>query len=335
MAQEHQTIRIKVTPEVARVVGRGASPEVQMMAARGTLPLSAKDLVTALFFLCHGRDQAIRAQALETLKGLPVRILAPVVQDEASHAQLLDFVARHRAEDMAVLEPLLTNPATATATLVEAARSGGPAVLSLVAGNDRRLEQSPEIVAAILENPHADRALKFRLGWQEPATGSGEGDDSEAGEESAVSDGEVDEEDLNLSKYQQALELGVSEKIKIALTGDKEWRSIFLKDANKLVSSAVLKNPRITDGEVLAVAKNKSSNEELIRLITLNNEWVKNYEIKKALIIHPKTPLPKALRYMNILGDKDLKSLSKSRGISQVLVNNARRMLAAKEKKQR
>ena len=45
-----------------------------------------------------------------------------------------------------------------------------------------------------------------------------------------------------VSKYQLALEMGVSEKIKMALTGDKEWRNIFLKDPNKLVSSAVMKN---------------------------------------------------------------------------------------------
>ena len=70
-----------------------------------------------------------------------------------------------------------------------------------------------------------------------------------------------------------------------------------------------MKNPRITDGEVLTVAKNKSSSEELIRLITLNREWVKHYEIKKALVMHPRTPLPKALRYMGILSDKDLKNL--------------------------
>jgi len=125
----------------------------------------------------------------------------------------------------------------------------------------------------------------------------------------------------------------VAEKIKMGLTGDKEWRSILIKDANKLVSAAVLKNPRITDGEVLAIAKNKSSSEELIRLITLNNDWLKNYDIKRALVMHNRTPLPKALRFMGILSEKDIKALAKSRDVSSVLVNNARRMLLAKEQK--
>ena len=87
------------------------------------------------------------------------------------------------------------------------------------------------------------------------------------------------------------------------------------------------------DGEVLAIVKNKSSSEELIRLITLNNEWLKNYEIKRALVMHNRTPLPTAMRFMNILTEKDLKNMAKSREISSVLVNTARRMLDAREKK--
>jgi hypothetical protein len=197
------------------------------------------------------------------------------------------------------------------------------------------------VVAALLANPRTSEAIRARL------TPSNEivvpEADTEAEAEQTVTGGtetgdaededEVVEDELNLSKYQLALEMGVSDKIKMALTGDKEWRNIFLKDPNKLVSSAVLKNPRITDGEVLAVAKNKSSNDELIRLINLNREWVKHYEIKKALVMHPRTPLPKALRYMDILTEKDLKNLAKSRGVSQVIVNNARRMLLAKQQK--
>ena len=79
----------------------------------------------------------------------------------------------------------------------------------------------------------------------------------------------------------------------------------------------------------------KVPEQELIRLITMNNEWLKNYEIKRALVMHNRTPLPKALRFMSILSEKDIKGLAKSRDVSSVLVNNARRILLAKEKKDR
>jgi hypothetical protein len=334
-----RTVRLRVSPEVARIVGKGSPREAQLTAARGDLPLPARDLVTALFFLRHGGDPEIRDLSLKTLQELDADILAAVVEDPACHPQLLDFVARLRLEDRKVIEPLLGNPAVSSATLSHIAENGGGAILTLFAGRDELLRKSPEIVAAIFSNPRADRPLKMRLGWKEDPT-AGDGKTQEEPEEEDVEDGaespaskDVEEDEENLSKYQMALEMEVSKKIKMALTGDKEWRNIFLKDPNKLVSSAVLKNPRITDGEVLAVAKNKSASEELIRLITLNREWVKSYEIKKALILHPRTPLPKALRYMEILTEKDIKNLAKSRGVSQVIVNNARRMLMAKQRK--
>lgn len=339
MSNTVRTVRLRVSPEVARIVGKGAPREAQVKAARGALPLTCGDLVTALFFLRHGVDPEIRALSLKTLKELDVEILAPVVRDPACHPQLLDFIARLRLDNRAVIEPLLANPAVSAATLSHIAENGDGPILDLLADRDERLRESPEIVSAILSNPRAGRPLKLRLGWKEdPNAGDGNppaGKTQEESEEEDVEDGaeSLEEEAENLSKYQTALEMGVSEKIKMALTGDKEWRSIFLKDPNKLVSSAVLKNPRITDGEVLAVAKNKSASEELIRLITLNREWVKSYEIKKALVLHPRTPLPKALRYMEILTEKDIKGLAKSRGVSQVIVNNARRILLAKQKK--
>jgi hypothetical protein len=342
MSDTVKTVRLRVSPEVARIVGKGSPREAQLKAARGDLPLSGRDLVTALFFLRHGGDPEIRGLSVKTIKELDADIFAPVVRDPDCHPHLLDFVCRQRLEERAVIEPLLGNPAVSPATLSHIAENGGGPILCLLADWEEHLRKSPEIITAILSNPRADRSLKMRLAPKEaPGTGEEEENPSEdeapgePGGEDADAEGESPEaeEEENLSKYQMALEMGVSEKIKMALTGDKEWRNIFLKDANKLVSSAVLKNPRITDGEVLAVAKNKSASEELIRLITLNREWVKSYEIKKALILHPRTPLPKALRYMEILTEKDIKSLAKSRGVSQVIVNNARRMLMAKQRK--
>jgi hypothetical protein len=142
---------------------------------------------------------------------------------------------------------------------------------------------------------------------------------------------EADQE--GLSKYQIALELKVAEKIKMGLTGDKEWRTLMIKQSNKLIQAAVLKNPRITDGEVIMIAKNKTSSEELIRMILLNKEWMKLYEIKKALITHPKTPPPKAMRLVPMLTMKDIKELAKSRQVSTLVSTAARKELELRIKK--
>jgi hypothetical protein len=339
MTSQTKTVRLKVSPEVARIVAPGAPREAKLEAARGALPLSARDLVTALFFLCHGADTEIKARALETFRGISPAALQSVLESAELHPQLLDFVVRWRIAEPALIRPLLDHPALAAATLRHLAEHAGAAILPLLADHERCCDD-PEVVAALLANPRTGEDIRARLTPVDELIVSEEVAESEeykalAGETEngdAEDEDEVVEEELNLSKYQLALEMGVSDKIKMALTGDKEWRNIFLKDPNKLVSSAVLKNPRITEGEVLAVAKNRSSSDELIRLITLNREWVKHYEIKKALVMHPRTPLPKALRYMIILTEKDIKNLAKSRGVSQVIVNNARRMLLTKQR---
>jgi hypothetical protein len=126
--------------------------------------------------------------------------------------------------------------------------------------------------------------------------------------------------------------MGVGEKIKMALTGDKEWRSLLIKDSNKLVNGAVVKNPRITEPEILAISKSVIQNDEIIRVICHNKEWIKNMEIRKALVLNHKTPLPVALRFMAYLSEKDLGSIAKSKNVSSVLANNARRMLLNKKK---
>ncbi len=333
MTNSSLKVRLKVSAEVARIVGKSAPRDLRLSAARGAVSLSCRDMLTALFFLLHGQDPEVKDLARKTLAGLPAEDLGTLAADPDLHPQLLDFVARVRLRDRGLMELLLGNPSVAPETLVFVGTRADLETLDLLTRNEERLGQSPEIVEAILGNPLADLGLKQRLGQvkDEEATLAQTKDLQDVEGEEELQEEALDDE--HLSKYQKALEMGVSEKIKMALTGDKEWRSILIKDANKLVSAAVIKNPRITDGEVLAVARNKTSSDDLIRLINLNREWVKNLEVKKALVMHPKTPLPKALRYMNVLTEKDLKNLAKSRSVSQVIANSARRLLAQKDKK--
>ncbi|MDW7645557.1 MAG: hypothetical protein SCI25_10965 [Desulfuromonadales bacterium] len=327
MTDKKQSVRLKVSPEVARLVQNGAPRSEQLQAARGALNLGARDQGDLLFFLAFSPDGELREAAKSTLRTLPVSRLTTLLEVPDRHPRFLDLIARLRLEEEDVVTVLLDCGNLQPATLLHMARHGSPRLLSLLAHRQDLLAAAPEVLEALQANPRATAVLEggAEIHGEEPPP-----EDSREGEAAAE---ENSEEEGSLSKYQKALEMGVSAKIKMALTGDKEWRGIFIKDANKLVSAAVLKNPRITDGEVLAIAKNKSSSDELIRLITLNREWVKLYEIKKALVEHPRTPLPTALRYMNVLTEKDIKNLAGSRGVSAVIVNNARRMLIAKDQK--
>jgi len=326
MSDATSTVKVKVSPQVARIVGKGAPRQLQLEAARGAHPLDGPDYVTLLFYLRHSKDQEIRSCAVKTLFNLPSKLILPVVADPGTHPKILDLISQVKIKDLSVIAPLVKNPSLMPESLHRLASRCDGDVLHFLIQNKSSFSAASGFLEALATNPGApsqpEEASRDEVSSQRA---------SEEPKQENVS--EDSEEKENLSKYQQALEMGVSEKIKMALTGDKEWRGIFMKDPNKLVSGAVMKNPRITDAEVLSIAKNKSSNEEMIRLITLNKDWIKNYEMKKALVMHPKTPLPKALRFMNVLGEKDLKNIASSKGVSQVLTNNARRLLMAKDKK--
>lgn len=348
------TVRLKVSPQVARIVAPGAPREVQLAAARGALPLSGADLLTALCFLCANPDAELKNEAVRTLRTLPAPILLPVLDDATLHSRLLELLVRVRLTDIVLMERVIMHPAATDATLLYLAERAGQPVLERLADNQRRL--TTVIVDAIVANPHAERALKFRLGWREAAPGEAEEQDEEAAVDEneqeifpEAVDGNPDEveeiadddiearlreaEKKGLSKHQLALEMRVAERIKMAMTGDKEWRNILIKDPNKLVHGAVMKNGRMTEAEVVVVARSKTSSDELIRLILLNRDWMKNSEIRKALVIHPKTPLPKALRFVGGLTTNELKKLMKSRSIANAIVTTARKELEGRLKR--
>lgn len=344
---DSNTVRLKVSPEVARIVKPGAPRDAQLAAARGALPLAVKELLTALLFLCNSPDVEIKKSAVKTLRELPSSILGPVVNDKGLHPQLLELLVRAKMADADLMGAVVMHPATALKTHLYLAKNASADVLERLAGHQNLLYQHPELVEAIITNPNAEKNLKFRLGWQEPEpeppsgdeqageSGADEGEDEDEGRNQVELEALMEEADQEgMSKYQIALELKVAEKIKMGLTGDKEWRNILIKDANKLVQGAVMKNPRITDGEVLMVAKNKTSSDELIRLILLNKDWMKLYEMKKALVVHPKTPAPRAIRLVNFLTMKDLKELAKSRQVSTLVATTARKELELRQKKQ-
>jgi hypothetical protein len=340
--------RLPVSVEVARIVTPEAPRAVQLAAARGALSLVPADLLTALAFLCTNPDAEVKNAAVQTLRELPTVTLLPVMANPALHPRLLDLLARVRMADLELMDAVIAHPAVGANTLLLLAERGAGALLTCLARQRERLDAA--ILAALQANPHADQDLRDALGEpledaadqpgiamdeETPAEVFPPAVDGDPAEVTEVSDEQIaallrEAEAKGVSKYQLALELKVAERIKLAMTGDKEWRKILVKDPNKLVHGAVLRNGRVTEGEVLMVAKNRTSSDELVRLILLNRDWLKHYEIRKALVAHPKTPLAKALRFVSELSLRDLKELARSRNVANVIAVAARKELTRK-----
>jgi hypothetical protein len=137
---------------------------------------------------------------------------------------------------------------------------------------------------------------------------------------------------VDKSLYGKILHMTVGERIKLALKGNRDARMILVRDPNRLIQRFVLKNPRITDDEVILVARNRNAEAELLRMIGDHKSWSRNYQVRLGLVTNPKTPLGIALHHVNSLVERDLRFLAKSKNVSSAVVSQVRRLLLQREK---
>jgi hypothetical protein len=314
-----EVLRFKISPTVAAFVRPGVTVEKKLAGIQAAPTLGPLERLTLLFCLLKDADTAVKAAAGASFSALPVEVVLSYVQAPEAHPSLLNELAKAHIGSPEVVNALL---------LCELLSIQAREFLHRhqVASAAQEEESSP-LPACDEESEDDDQA---------DAVASDEDDDDQSCAEDEMQDddvAEIDEEDEEfLSKYKIAMIMGIGEKIKMALTGDKEWRAILVKDTNKLVSASVIKNPRITDGEILTLVKVGVQNDEILRLICANREWIKNYLIRKALVCCPKTPLPNALRYLATLTEKDIAFFAKSKNIPSVVSTQAKRILLSKKR---
>ncbi|HEV3470683.1 MAG TPA: hypothetical protein VG148_15270, partial [Pyrinomonadaceae bacterium] len=141
--------------------------------------------------------------------------------------------------------------------------------------------------------------------------------------------GEVAPERVSLIR--RIMFMKVKDRIKLGMKGDREARSILIRDSNKVVATAVIHNPRITDQEVEAIAAMRTVSDEVLRLIALNRAWARSYPIIHNLARNPRTPLMSAMNILPRLYARDLKALSQNRNVSENVRRQAYRLSAARE----
>lgn len=125
----------------------------------------------------------------------------------------------------------------------------------------------------------------------------------------------------------QVRTMTLAERLKLALKGNRDARTLLLRDPNRLVQRFVLQNPRMTDEEVVALAKNRNVERELLDGICRRKEWVSNYQVRLALATNPKTPVMMALRFVPTLMPRDLRQLAKSKNVPSAICGMAKRLI--------
>jgi len=133
-----------------------------------------------------------------------------------------------------------------------------------------------------------------------------------------------------LNTVQKINALDVKGRIQLALKGNKEERSILIRDGTKVVALAVLEAPKLADGEVEKFASQKNVLEAVLRQIPLKRRFMKNYIIVRNLVANPRTPLDLGLGLMKNLLAQDLKNLSANKEVSETIRKLALKMFKQK-----
>ena len=334
----------------------------RMMAAKGLVPLPPREMVIVLSGLALDADEKLAQSALQSLEKLPDKLVAPVLSGDLPVPTLAvltkAFVSRE-----ALLEQLVLNRTTPDDALAFISPSVSAHIIEIMAGNQERCMRSEALVRGISTNPNVLKSSLDRLFDFLVRAGVIYGDMPQFGDAVArlsVKDieqvsknvplppevaelvgGDLDDEEV--LDDDQATErvplvkliagLSVEQRVALALRGNKSARTILLRDSNRVVATAAIRSPRVTEQEIVAAAQSRSINEEVIRVICHSKEMTRPYGVKMALVNNPKTPLPVAMRYLPLLRGTDLKAVSKSKNVSSALANQARRLIEAKRGK--
>jgi hypothetical protein len=347
-----------------------APAPLRMMGAKGLVPAVAPvDLVTLLFFLSFDPEAAVGETAIKTAEGLPDKIFGVALRAEGIDGKVLDWLAdRFHAKEPA-LELLLLNAATLDETIARIAPALSQKLCEIVRQNELRLLRTDGIIRGLCANPNAlastvDGACDFcvrngltlldvpqlvashkRVHGVDPAAAAAKAASETASglleefkDELATEKAEAEaaakleaESGKILNMTQKVMTMSVSEKIKLATLGNKEARTILLRDSNKLVCMAAATSPRITDGEILSMANSRTVNADVLRLIYSSREFLKVYAIKTSLVKNPKVPLPTALKLMFTLQEKDIKELARDRNVPGTIQSQAKAWMQKKE----
>jgi hypothetical protein len=344
---------------ISRIEDGSYEHETVLNIARGFLPLPQEDLITVVAFLASSPDSGIAQLAHDTLKDVPLRSLLAFAANESSSPENLSLLLR-ATDDASVMEQLIRNRTVPDGAIVELAGRAEPGVQEIIVINQLRILRAPEILDALLANPRVSnetrrRALETREEFfdkkarleklAEDEVADFLADDAiadllakaQAEEASATPLPELSElekkDPVKQTVFAELLTMSVGQKVQTAFKGGKTQRTILIRDRNKLVCSAVIRNPRMSESEAEQIAGMRNVDDEVLRLIATRRDWMSKYNVVIALARNPKVPIGVVVPLINRLTLRDLKMLKDDKGVAEVVRSMSRKLFQQRSKK--
>lgn len=285
--------------------------------------LALEDRAEMLCVLAGEADENIAQRAGNALISMPAEAFVGALARADASPKLFEYCAENLATKPGVADAMVKNKACPAALVARVAKHLTTSAVQMLVDDLERLADNPMIAEALATSPSVtveQRKLLEEL--------HAEGMDEKALAE-AVESVEPDARKKQ-TMIQRLGNMRVVERIKLALTGNREERMALIRDANKLVQRAVLGSPKLTGQEVEGFASMSSLNDEILRMIAGNRAFIKKYGVVKNLINNPKVPLDVSLHLLPRLNDTDMKFLTSNKNVAETL-----RTMALKNIRQR
>jgi hypothetical protein len=140
-------------------------------------------------------------------------------------------------------------------------------------------------------------------------------------------DQESDDEARPRNLFEKIRSLTVSERVTLALKADLMERKILMQENNSKINDFLLRNIRITEQEVAAIARNPVSPLQTILTIFNHKNWMNCEGIRAGIITNPKLPPHLALDLIPRLSAGDLIKMSHAKFLREDLHRAVRREL--------
>jgi len=326
----------------------GKAPRnVRLIAARGVAPVVPSEMIEVLVMLCNDEDSDIAALARRTLADWTEDNIARQLRDPGCAPQVLEHFSLAAGPD-SLREAIIGNRATPATAVAKLALEVPPHLLELILDNRVRILESPEILENIKRNRAATPQILrqvheieheffsgkksgYSVGTADQAAPAAEAPveyEAEVLADDLILEGlPVDERAREAALSERLLKMSVRQKVKLALMGPREARTILIRDANRMVAMSVLESPKLSDSEIETYASMRNVTDEILRHIGNSKELTRTYAVAHALVRNPKTPPMTAQRMLSRLTTRDLSLLVRDRGIPEIVRRNAQRIL--------
>ena len=318
---------------VLEAIRHGTAPAIiKRQASRGSLPVASGELLEILVLLLADPDPTMSGCARVTLDAWAPEKIAEALADGETSADALAYFAALKDAPDALVETIVSHPHADDRSFLPLAPRLSLEKIQAIAAHPDRLAMLPAFVTTLLDRKDLPADLrqaveKLHLEQRREQAALESALQAEE-EEEAHAPEEQKRERVSLTK--RVSRMSVSERVQMALKGNKDERMILIRDPSKVVYRAVLQSPKISDSEIEGFASMKNIADEALRIIGTSRKFLKIYGVVRNLVSNPRTPLDVSLGLMGRLAESDLKNLSRNRNVPETV-----RSLALKAFKQK